>query len=302
MDIREHKKNIRLIFLSLFVFLLIGVVLIRVILRAFDISVNDIALVINLVAYYAICMPIFMAMTKHIGTGKADIEAGGSMNNAELFKWICIAMGVVYVSNFISLSVVEIVNSIKNVQKESSDIMNILKSTSLEMQLILIGITAPILEEFFFRRFLYSKLSMYGDKIYILMSATCFSLTHLRLEQFLYTFLTGAVLAYTYAKHRKLLYVTIMHIFINSSSVITQLALGNRIMLSVWASALFAMAIYGIVSLIKLLLKRQLVFNAPKYDLDGTSAFKLVYTSLGFWVLLTGAIVYSLLINYGIIK
>ncbi len=93
-----------------------------------------------------------------------------------------------------------------------------------------------------------------------------------------------------------------MHIFINSSSVITQLALGNRIMLSVWASALFAMAIYGIVSLIKLLLKRQLVFNAPKYDLDGTSTFKLIYMNLGFWVLLTGAIVYSLLINYGIIK
>ncbi len=304
MDIREHKKNIRLIFLSLFVFLLIGVVLIRVILRAFDISVNDIALVINLVAYYAICMPIFMAMTKHIGTGKADIEAGGSMNNAELFKWICIAMGVVYVSNFISLSVVEIVNSIKNVQKESSDIMNILKSTSLEMQLILIGITAPILEEFFFRRFLYSKLSMYGDKIYILMSATCFSLTHLRLEQFLYTFLTGAVLAYTYAKHRKLLYVTIMHIFINSSSVITQLFLSTKIMplVLVWVVALFAMAIYGIVSLIKLLVKRQLVFNAPKYDLDGTSTFKLIYTNLGFWVLLAGVIVYLLLINYKIIN
>jgi membrane protease YdiL (CAAX protease family) len=64
--------------------------------------------------------------------------------------------------------------------------------------LVLVVIAAPVVEELVFRGFLAEALRDRGKRAAVLLSAVAFSLAHLRLAQFRYYVLMGAVLALVY--------------------------------------------------------------------------------------------------------
>lgn len=80
------------------------------------------------------------------------------------------------------------------------------------------GIIAPIVEELIFR---YCICNFYRNKkMAIFMSAVLFGVAHMNLIQSSYAFVIGLILAYLYVKTDNLIVPTIMHLTINSTSVL----------------------------------------------------------------------------------
>lgn len=69
---------------------------------------------------------------------------------------------------------------------------------SLLLGVVLIVIAAPVVEELVFRGFLAEALRDRGKKVAVLLSAVAFSLAHLRLSQFRYYVMMGALFALVY--------------------------------------------------------------------------------------------------------
>ena len=86
------------------------------------------------------------------------------------------------------------------------------------------GILAPIVEEFVFR---YAIIEIYSNKkreTAILISALMFGIAHFNLIQSTYAFVLGLVLGYLYYQEKNLLKPIIVHLIINSSSVLYEFA------------------------------------------------------------------------------
>ena len=86
--------------------------------------------------------------------------------------------------------------------------------------LLAIGIIAPIVEELTFRYGIFGPISKVSPKLAIAISGLVFGLIHANLVQSTYATLLGFLFAFVYYKSKNLTYTIILHIAINSSSVI----------------------------------------------------------------------------------
>lgn len=100
----------------------------------------------------------------------------------------------------------------------------VLLPDNVPLILLTTGILAPIVEEFVFR---YAIIEIFSDKKKewaVLISAFMFGVAHFNPVQSTYAFILGLVLGYLYYKERNLLKPIIVHLTINSSSVIYEFA------------------------------------------------------------------------------
>ena len=86
------------------------------------------------------------------------------------------------------------------------------------VQVAVVAVAAPIMEEFVFRRCVLNRLLPYGEKAALLASALFFALFHRSVNQVCYAFLLGLVFGYVYLKTGKLRYSAALHILINTLS------------------------------------------------------------------------------------
>ena len=80
---------------------------------------------------------------------------------------------------------------------------------------ILVCVFAPIFEELIFRKLIIDRLSVYGDRLAIVISSILFGLFHGNFSQLFYATALGCVLGYLYCKGGKLRYSVLMHSIIN---------------------------------------------------------------------------------------
>ena len=107
-----------------------------------------------------------------------------------------------------------ILGSYKTIQE------NIGKS-SIWLQLLVLGILTPILEELLFRGIIYKRLKMYYEVIVAAyIAAIIFAVAHFNLIQGIYAFIVGIVLIYIYEKSGNLIVPIVMHGVANIVSVI----------------------------------------------------------------------------------
>ena len=88
----------------------------------------------------------------------------------------------------------------------ANPIQNLINSTDLWLNLILISLIGPIFEEIIFRKILIDRTIKYGPLASILVSAIIFGLIHGNLNQFCYTVLVGVFFAYVYIKTGQIKY------------------------------------------------------------------------------------------------
>lgn len=89
----------------------------------------------------------------------------------------------------------------------------------LILNLFLMAVLPAIFEEILFRGVIFNGLKQYGSKIAVLGSAALFMLMHGGIEQTVYPFLVGLVLALVMLKTSNILYPIIIH-FCNNATVI----------------------------------------------------------------------------------
>ena len=99
-------------------------------------------------------------------------------------------------------------------------IVEYLVADSLVIQILAVGIAAPVVEELVFRGILMTRMRWLPVWASVLIQAGIFGFVHLNLFQGIYTFVAGAMLGLVFVKYRSVTVVIIGHMAYNLASVV----------------------------------------------------------------------------------
>ena len=164
---------------------------------------NELGLVISII----VVMPILRPLPKY--------EIYGERIGVWRFaKYITIALAIGMIGNVIGNSMLSFWNSVTG-NEAGAEVDELLLGSNFYILLLMVGLVAPFLEEFFFRKLLIDHTRQYGELPCILMSGALFGLFHGNFTQFFYAFGLGALLAYIYFRSGNFTLVFIFHAAFN---------------------------------------------------------------------------------------
>lgn len=212
-----HKRTFGKLCLSYVVYLLLVqvlVVLASLFLQSYKPEIltdTNYSLIISSVIQYVIAFPIFALIISKI---PKHAPSEKSISIKTFIKYLLIAMFIMYVGNYISLMIMTYVEQFIGKAPENT-VDTMLNNSNVIVSALIVGIIGPIVEELMFRKIFIDRLNPYGEAVCVFFPALMFGLFHGNLYQFFYAFLIGAVFSYIYVKTGKIIYSTILHIFIN---------------------------------------------------------------------------------------
>ena len=156
---------------------------------------------------YLIAVPIGLVILSTIPSEPHTKEKLGSKR---FWTLMLICMPVMYAGNIIGT----VLSLILSGGTAENALVTLVSGNPLYTLLFAV-IIAPFLEEYIFRKQFLDKLSRYGEKTAVVLSALTFALFHMNLFQFFYAFGLGIVFAYVYVRTRSLRYPVAMHMIIN---------------------------------------------------------------------------------------
>ena len=179
--------------------------------------------VIQVVCMYIIGYPVFRTVLIGIPTKP---EKKSSMSLAELTVAFLICMAGVQVGAYIGNIVTAVISIFTGYIPEDTTSL-IISGSPLWIVIAVVVIIGPIVEELIFRRVFIDKLSRFGERLAIVVSAFAFGLFHGNLNQFFFATIIGFVLGYIYTKTRRVRYTCILHMLINFVGTVPVLMLGD---------------------------------------------------------------------------
>lgn len=216
----SHKKFFSRICLPILVYVLVGQLLSMgafYVLKSIApelLKSDAVLLAIDGISKYVIAFPIAYFLIKPI---QSSIPSNRKLSIKELIKGLSITSLLMYVGQYISLILMDTVQTNfvgQQATDTSADIANLLSVDRLVV-LLALNILAPIIEGLLFRKLLVDRLRPYGEKIAVFFSALLFALSCGDLYSFFTAFFVGAALSYIYVKTGKLIYTVVIHMFIS---------------------------------------------------------------------------------------
>lgn len=166
---------------------------------------------------YALVLPIVKQIMKLVPEERAVKK---KMRIKKFFMFFVLAMGSGYILNLIG-SAINLIIAIATGRNFNN--MTPLNAIFEEMNLataIYVGVLGPLIEEYIFRGLLLNRLRPFGEKTAILFSGIMFGMMHGNLAQMLYATAIGIIFGYVAVKTGRLLYNSILHVMVNSYSVL----------------------------------------------------------------------------------
>lgn len=136
------------------------------------------------------------------------------MSVPHLLMMIPIAQVAMVAGNYIGTFINNVYSIILGIENHDT-VAELIYSTPVWLLIVVTVIIAPIMEELIFRKLLLDRLSVYGAKFAILVTAVAFGLFHGNIDQFFYAMLVGIVLGYVALKSGNWLYSVIVHMVMN---------------------------------------------------------------------------------------
>ncbi len=213
----NHKKTFSQVGLIMFIatILLNGVQLVSIAIAESIPSIVNNADLYFLTVMMPICIiayPITLYLFKKVPVQLSEEKKTMKIRHLLVACIICFAMAMLF--NYIGSFVTGIIGNLKG-----GEVENVLQSAvggiGLVPNFIYFVICAPIFEELVFRKALISKISGYGDRIAVLLSAFLFAIFHGNLLQGGYAFILGIFFVYVFVKTGRIIYSIIMHMFVN---------------------------------------------------------------------------------------
>jgi len=130
------------------------------------------------------------------------------------------------------------------------------------LDFFVVCISAPVAEEFVFRKFLIDRLAIYSKTLAIFASGIIFGIFHNNIHQFFGTMILGWSFAYSYVETGNILISISYHIIENTYSTIAQMltfnnSKKNKILEKIGARILFIRLIEALTRIILLIIKRK---------------------------------------------
>lgn len=221
-DEKRARSRFSRIFLSLFLFTVISnaVALVAelIIMIAFGVEyATEIASsywyvwTMNILAMYVIAFPIYFLMVRNM---RKVERIKSTIAPMELLKLFFIAQAFAYAGNLISSIFSAAVTMVLGEVPEDP-LSEMIYSSPLWIIILVTVILAPIVEELMFRKLIIDRMSIYGDKLAIIVSSIAFGLFHGNFYQIFYATLIGFILGYVYVKTANIIYSIILHVAFN---------------------------------------------------------------------------------------
>ncbi|MDO5823397.1 CPBP family intramembrane glutamic endopeptidase [Methanobrevibacter sp.] len=171
----------------------------------------NIATIITAICNYILPFPILVYLMRKIESKPIEIH---KLDIKTFLKYLCITFTLMWFGNVTGIIITSLLGGA--LQSEiSNPIQNLISSTGIWLNILIISLIGPIFEEIIFRKLLIDRTNRYGAKVSIILSAVTFGLIHGNLNQFCYAFLIGGFFAYVYLKTGKIIYTIVLHIIIN---------------------------------------------------------------------------------------
>ncbi|KAB7789421.1 CPBP family intramembrane glutamic endopeptidase [Bifidobacterium cebidarum] len=258
---------------------------------------------------YVVAMPLSMLIFRLV---PAIRTRQYSMKPGEFIQLFIMCFPVMYAGSIIG----NILSAAMTDGQASNRLNELMVDGDWWMNVLFIGVLAPIFEEWICRKEIISRTRRYGEKTAIVLSALAFALFHLNLFQFFYAFGLGLILGYVYTRTSKLLYTIAMHMLINLNGSVLAPALmrlvdpkllsgqmnqseimrmaesGNSVCLEIfgfYSMAIFALIIAGIVLLVRWTRQRRWEFYTAPEELPAGLKVRTAYANPGvvIYILLT---------------
>lgn len=213
-DAKRYFSRVGLSVAVLMIVYYAAIVLVEIVLGASAPWLMNYAVVqqlLSIVPLYGIAVPCFYAMLSALPRDAVQPDAMGRKN---FFVVLCVAVALMMVGSYLSNIIIVFVS----VFFEASPVNPVEAATVGQawwINLIFVGIVAPILEELVFRKMLCDRLLPLGEGYAVVLSGAIFGLVHGNFFQFFYAFALGAVFAFVYIKTGRIRYSIVYHALIN---------------------------------------------------------------------------------------
>ena len=166
---------------------------------------------LSLIPLYGLAFPCFYLILKRLPSAP---PAKGTMGVAGALGGFCISMALMMAGNSIGNTLTLLFESLSG-RLLTNPVEEMTVGQHWWVNLIFVGILAPVLEELVFRKLLCRRLLPLGEGYAVVISAAIFGLVHGNFFQFFYAFALGLVFAYIYVKTGKIRYSMVYHMLIN---------------------------------------------------------------------------------------
>ena len=167
---------------------------------------------VQILSMYLIAYPVFYFMTRHLP--KRELSDKKNLSFREFIKIAVATEGIMLIGSVVAGYVSDALNRFLGIVVEDTT-SELISGTDLWIIIAVVVIIGPIFEELIFRKIFIDTLGKYSIGIAIFMSGASFALFHGNLTQVIYTFSAGLILAWVYAKTKKIIYPILLHMFIN---------------------------------------------------------------------------------------
>lgn len=167
--------------------------------------------VLSMLPMYLVAMPISLMIFRLC---ESDTPKEKTMAFPVWLGLLAICFALTYAGNLIG-SIVNLIISVLSGQPVINELASMTSASPFWVNLLFVGILAPIMEEIFYRKLLIDRWRHFGDVPAILLSALVFGLIHGNFSQFFYAAVVGALFGYVYLKTGKIRYTIFLHMAIN---------------------------------------------------------------------------------------
>lgn len=264
-----HEKLFSKIGLNYLIFGISTIIIQIIVVNIFAITngnlLNDfnVLTILSAICNYILPFPILYYLMKKI---KAQTLEKQNLSLKTFLLYLSITFTLMWLGNIIGLAITVAIGSAFQTEI-ANPVQNLINSSDIWLNLILISIFGPIFEEILFRKFLIDRTIKYGARVSIIISAVIFGFFHGNIYQFFYAFLLGGFFAYVYIKTGKIIYTMALHIIVN--------LMGSVISLFVVKSAEALVSnTYGLADLATVSIYILFLFSTLLFGIVGLSMFK----------------------------
>ena len=181
------------------------------------VNIYLISYLINAISIYLIGYGVIKLILKN--TDEIEKKEKKKLKFSEFLLLICITIGGSQILNVVTQIIISIIKIIFKIEI-NNNITTLMQGSNTIYLVIFAAILGPIFEELIFRGTMLKKLRLYGDKTAIIYTAIAFGLFHCNIAQIPFAIACGLILGYAYVKTNNIIYPIILHIILNSISVL----------------------------------------------------------------------------------
>ena len=169
---------------------------------------------VSYIPLYGISYPILLSIWRRVSNRMTLPYPTKKLPAYAYLLLIAGCFAITYALNLVSILVAQGISLLTG-----SEIVNpletILGAGNLWLNLVVVAVVAPVMEELIFRLFLYKKLACFGGRVYVFFSALLFAAFHINIYQMLYAFVLGVVMAVVTYQTGSIRHSILLHICIN---------------------------------------------------------------------------------------